>query len=70
MNVVFSCGMILIQYFIQMINICFLLIKDVVPSERKEEKQQQQQHMKCVGDFSIAEKGHRVLFLIFNQKYG
>lgn len=54
-----------------MINICFLLIKDVVPSERKEEKQQQQQqHMKCVGDFSIAEKGHRVLFLIFNQKYG
>lgn len=41
-----------------------------MPSERKEEKQQQQQNMKCVGDFSISEKGHRVLFLIFNQKYG
>lgn len=40
MNVVFSCGMIFIQYFIQMIIICFLLKRDFVPSERKEEKQQ------------------------------
>lgn len=56
MNVVFLCGMIFIQYFIQMIIICFLLKRDFVPSERKEEKQQKlklKKKMKCVGDFSI-----------------